>query len=520
VNGGISWSRDGRSVAFSTDGGLKRINLAGGGAQSLAPRTPAEYAGSWSNDDTILFSAPAPPAAVAIGRVPAAGGSVTRLTAPNPERSEDGHVVPRWLPDGEHFIYLGGRASGLGGTVYLGSVSGGEPRPLFRIDESQELGRRNRTLNLAYANGFILHFRDEALMAQPFNVDSLALRGEPLTLLENVGEFSVAENLLVYREAADTQERRRRLTWVDRAGRPVGQVETPPSFRFPVLSPDARQIAVAAPGPDSPWDDIWTIDVERGLARRLTFDQAADIAAVWSPDSERIAFSSARNAAGDVASTIYVRGVSSAEAEQQLFGTSSTVFAVTHDWSRDGRYILFHRLEGDGSAFWVLPLSGDESPRSLLEFSFEIGPGRLSPDGRWIAYAADESDGFQIIVQPFPNVGDGKWQVSVRGGFNPRWRDDGRELYYLARDGSIMAVDVEESGGRFEAGEPHALFATKLRFPTTRSTFDHFFDVAPGGERFLVIEESSDLPEPDSNPSARATETLNVIVNWTSRLRE
>lgn len=514
------WSHDGGSVAFFTDEGLKRIGVAGGAAQTVAPRTPMRGPGTWGNDDTILFATPAPPAAVAIGRVAASGGEVALLTTPEPGLSQDAHIHPRWLPDGEHFIYLGGRASGVGATAYVGSVTGDEPRALFRIEESQILGGGNRSLNLAYASGFILYFRDGTLMAQPFDAESLMLRGEPRALLENVGEFSVGGDLLVYREAAMSRERERRLTWRDRTGRLLGEIEAPRRFRFPVLSPDARLVAVSAPSSDSPWDDIWTID-ERGARRRLTLDEAADHSAVWSPDGERVAFASSRNATGDIANTIYVRSSSGAEPEQQLFAAPDTDFTVPHDWSRD--HIVFHRLRinaSSASAFWVLPLSSDEPAYSLLEFSFPVGQARVSPDGRWIAYPADESDGYQIIVQPFPNVGDGKWQVSTRGGFNPRWRDDGLELYYVDPDGTIMVVDVEAAGSEFEPSAPRPLFDIEITFPTTRSTFDYFFDVAESGQRFLVIDELSDAPEPERDPNepTRGAETLHVIVNWAAKL--
>jgi dipeptidyl aminopeptidase/acylaminoacyl peptidase len=514
---GPFWSPDGRALAVYRDDGLFRIDLSGGGPRALAPRTPAPMAGEWADDGTILFGFMAPNApnvVVAIGRVPVAGGAVTQLTVPRPS---DGNVLPRLLPDGEHFIYLSGVPSANQATINLGSLTRGAVRPLFTITESGAIGRGNRSLHLAYAQGYILYFRDETLVAQPFDADALALRGEPLTLLEGVSEFAVTDDLLVYRASADTRAASdigSQLTWYDRSGSFLDVVVTPRRFSFPVLSPDGRHVAVSAPGPDSPWSDIWTIELERRITRRQTFDEARDVAAVWSPDGSRIAFASARDAGADVVSSIYERTVDAA-AEQNLYSGRSTERTLPNDWSQHG--ILFQRFEAGKQELRVLPLSG-EPPYSLLEFSYPVRPARLSPDGRWLAFSADESDGFQIIVRPFPNVGDDTVQVSTRGGINPRWRADGRELYYLASDGAIMAVEVEVVDGRFRPGAPRPLFATRIPFPTPTEDANHYFDVAPDGERFLLNDPPPESPQPD--PDAPTAGKLHVIVNWTSLLRD
>jgi len=511
---GPFWSPDGRSLAFYRDADLLRINVSGGGPQWLASGSPAPMGGAWRGDGSILFPSMTPTTEVAIGQVPAAGGSVTHVTVPG---SANGDVMPRLLPDGKHFIYLSGRPAATEATIKLASFDGSAAQPLFTITETAALGRGNRSVNLEYANGYILYFRDETLMAQPFDAQALTMSGEPQMLLNGVSEFSITDDLLVYRTSSDTRASATasQVNWYDRAGIFLGIVQLPYDFTFPVLSTDGRHVAVSAPGPDSPWSDIWTIDLERGITQRQTSHELRDVAPVWSPDGARIAFASARDGGGGIPSSIYERTVN-AFAEQKLFSARSTEFTMPNDWSRNN--IIFTRSEGEKYAFWVLPLADDRPPYPLVEFSYPVGPARFSPDGRWIAYAANESDGFQIIVQPFPNVDSKKIQISTRGGLNPRWRADGRELYYLGRDGAIMAVEVEVVDGTLNVGAPRALFATRIRFPLPTENAEHYFDVAPDGQKFLLNDGAPESPQPD--PDAPTAETLHVVVNWASTLRD
>jgi Tol biopolymer transport system component len=300
--------------------------------------------------------------------------------------------------------------------------------------------------------------------------------------------------LLAYRaaSAASTQ-----LTWFDRAGKAVGVAGDldANSMQFPELSPDGRRVAMSrTPQANT---DIWLMDLVRGGLTRLTFDAGADLNPVWSPDGMQIAFSSSRKGVFDV----YLKPSNGSGAEDVLLGTPIT--KVTQDWSKDGRFLLYYVNSKTGRDLWAMDMIGqDHKARVVANTPFEEVLAQFSPDGRWVAYQTNESGRFEIVVQPFPDAG-GKWQVSTGGGVTPRWRADGKEIYFLAPDATMMAAPVTASGKTFESGTPMALFPTRILGGGAVSTNRPQYAVARDG-RFLInqpVKEAAATP-------------ITLLMNW------
>jgi Tol biopolymer transport system component len=341
-------------------------------------------------------------------------------------------------------------------------------------------------------------------MAQAFDAGKLQLSGEPFPVVEQVGFnsangrgfFTVSENgVLAYRDFvfADTQ-----LAWVDRTGKQIARIGTAAQITGLALSPDEKRVVVPRFDSQTGTSDLWLIDQARET--RFTFDPASDTYPVWSPDGNRIAFGSGRSGSTD----LYLKPSSGAGNEELLLKSSNS--KAPHDWSLDGRYLLYGEIDPKTNFdLWVLPLFGDRKPIPFLQTTFNETNGRFSPDGRWIAYVSNETGPFQVYVQSFPQSG-GKWMVSTNGGTQPRWRPDGKELFYLGADRKLMVVDVKEDANKFEAGSPRALFEMRI-FVGFGSTPG--YEVTRDGQRFLVNtpgEESLAAP-------------LIVVLNWTAGLK-
>ena len=272
----------------------------------------------------------------------------------------------------------------------------------------------------------------------------------------------------------------------------------------PELSPDGRHVAVNRNLQGN--FDIWLIETARGVTSRFTFDAGADVSPLWSPDGNRIVFRSNRKGVGD----LYEKSSSGAGSEQLLL--ESSLNKNPTDWSPDGRFILYlQQGPKTGYDLWVLPMSGERKPFPFLNTSFDEREGHFSPDGRWVAYVSNESGRPKVYVQPFPGPG-GKWQVSSGGGIDPRWRGEGKELYYIAPDGKLMAAPIQAAGETLEAGTPAALFQTRIVGGGTGmgpGTSEQYA-VAPDGQRFLInvtAEEASASP-------------ITIVLNWTASLKK
>jgi serine/threonine protein kinase/Tol biopolymer transport system component len=524
----VFWSPDSRYVAFGAEGKLKKLDVNGGPAQTIADQQRGLYGGTWSPSGTILYNA----TVKTFGVAPTSGGN-KRSWPTQPKDDDAPRVLPEKLPDGDHFLYVSPAMplGSSGRTLLVGSLATGESSRLADFPVGDDFVPGNLTATtIAYADGYVLYLlsgNGGTLSALPFDATALAVRGAPVPVAEHVAEFSVsATGVLVYRElelpttvAAPPQHR---LVWVDRHGEPVAEVPAPAGYRLPSLSPDGRRIALRVPGQNG-LGDVWTIDAENGAPTRITFDDAEDGAPIWSPDGTQLAFNSGRKATlARMPTALYRRAANGAGADELLFAAGDSATVAPIGWSSDGRLLLFARnelLAQERVDVWALELNGERTARPIIESPARKGPARLSPNGRWLAYGTDETKVVEVVAQPFPDVARGKWQISKGGGSQPRWRGDGRELYYLALNGDLMAVDVDTTSDVLTTGAPHKLFATGAP-PNTNVVVDYDFDAAPDGQRFLLNLVASGKPAQASTDTAAAADLpLHVIVNWTAGLR-
>ena len=427
------WSPDSHSIAFYAGGKLKRIDIAGGAPLNLAG-SAAAFGGSWNADGDIVFTASSGP----LSRIKATGGTastVTHLTPPNQVQ----HRYPQFLPDGRHFLFF---VIGMPETtgIYAGSLDGGDPKMITLADSAGSL----------LAPGTIVFGRGTSLLAQHLDLKTLALTGEPTRIgaftpssFGGLGGASIsADGRIAYRVGSDAP---RRLKWLDRNGKDAGYVGEPDPavLLYPELSPDGRQVAIdRSPQINS---DIWVVDVAHGNLTRLTFDPAIELGPIWSNDG-RIAYSSTKK--GEY--NIYAKPSNGAGAEEALLEGPNNKYA--QDWSKDGKYLLYSELDSKQvRSLWALPMTGaDRMKIKVAAGSADSYNGQFSLDGHWVAYQTNEPGDFQIVVQTFPQP-TGKWQISVGGGIQPRWSADGKELYFLAPDGKLMAVTVTTSGSSFSS---------------------------------------------------------------------
>jgi Tol biopolymer transport system component len=483
------WSPDSHSLGFFAEGKLKKIETTGGLAVSLCD-SPASAGGSWSSTGVIIFTRPYNGG---IMRIPEEGGN------PQPVAKGDGNNgfaqrFPWFLPDGRQFLYLRLYDEPEKSGIYVSSLDSNESRFLLPALSNAEYA----------VPGYLLYVRERSLMAQPFDAGPARITGRALTLVEDIdyqaenrrGEFSASGNgVLVY--TSGSKVGLTQLTWFDRDGKQVGTVGTPAGMQWPAISPDGKSVVVDQLEPNSGAQNLWLHDLVRGTQTRLTFNSRLNRYVVWSPDGGHIAFVSNR----DGFFRIYRKAISGAEPEQIVHSTPA---AWPDDWSHDGQRLIVEVPPGGSNEtndLWVVPLSGDRKPQPLLNSKARERWGRLAPDGRWLAYASDESSRSEIYVTTFPNPG-GKWQVSIGGGSMPVWRHDGKELFFLSPERKLMAVAVK-GGDRFEAGAPTPLFETNIAVgPNVR------FDVGPNG-RFLIPVQ----------PQQTGNTTMTVRINWNAGLK-
>jgi Tol biopolymer transport system component len=279
--------------------------------------------------------------------------------------------------------------------------------------------------------------------------------------------------------------------WVDRDGRRLGTVGDPAQYGDVELSPDARQAAVSVLDPAANARDLWVFDIERGVRTRFTSDRADDVAPLWSADGTRIFFTSNRRGHFD----LYQKAASGVGTEMLVFADGSEKYPT--GLLPDGRSLLYWAFDADGATIWTLPLAGESRPASVL--GMPAGPGWLSPDGEWLVYSSSESGRNEVYVVPFP-VASRRWQVSSAGGNLPRWRGDGREIFYAGRDNRLMAVAVTATGSTLDVGSPRPLFEARPVGPR------FFYDVSPDGQRFLL----------NSLRSESLSSSINIVQNWST----
>jgi eukaryotic-like serine/threonine-protein kinase len=471
------WSPDSRSIAFFAHGKLLRMDLDGGPPQAIAESASLPLGGAWSRDGVIAFT----PRVGSLYRVPASGGEGTAIT-------QAGHVevFPSFLPDGRHFLFA--RASGPGqGDEYAGSLASKDAKLILP-----------GALTAAYAPpGYLLFLRGRTLMAQPFDLRALSVSGDPSAIADGVEDFSVSgTGTLVYTFGLAGMTH---LVWVDRAGKQISEAAPPGEYDNMQLSPDGKRVAFD--GTNSGNMSIWIRDLERGIQSRLTFQRSN--VPQWSPDGSTLVFAWIGIGSAEIID-LGERPANMSEAEKVLAKLSAPPIMFPSDWSSDGRYLVYYRTDTNSkSQLWVLPMFGDRKPFPFLRSEFDQSEGQVSPDGKWIAYVSDESGAPQICVTSFPTP-SGIQQISTAGGTQPRWRRDGKELFYLALDDELMAVAVR-TGGTFGADSPRALFETRLPVSDLRQAYS----VSPDGQRFLLT-----VPMETASPS------MTLVQNWQMGLKK
>ena len=476
------WSPDSRQLAFVAEGRLKKIDVGGGSPQDICELTGLGgfASGTWNAEGTIIFSS----LLSRLHRVSDAGGEPVPITALDESRQEIGHSWPSFLPDNRHFLFT---AYGAEPAVRLGSLDSSDTTHVMT----------GRSMAMYAEPGYLLYDRQATLFAQPFDVENMELGGEAIRIAEvfsNLGgaAFGVSRNgTLIYR-GGETGASHAEFVWFDRMGKRLDTAGEPGPYESALkLSPDGQRLAVSIN------EDIWLMDWTRGINERFTHDPAREGDVVWSPDGTQLAFTSFRSGSGD----IFVKDASGLGEATLLVGTPAAEFL--EDWSNDGRYIVY-KSTADQDYYAIPLLEEPREPFRVIQSPFNLDEVEFSPDSEWLAYNSDDSGSHQVYVISFP-AADQRRQISTEGGAAPRWRSDGRELYYLALDGKMMAVDIE-LGESIGSGIPRVLFETGL---TTLYNLDQY-DVTPDGEQFIVrVPLTEDTPTP-----------ITVVLNWAVELNE
>ncbi len=494
---GGDWSPDSKSIVFGTDRELKRVSLDGGNPITLCelPAAGGAFAflrASWSPDGSrIVFSS-----GLKLHEVVARGGEPKLLF--EQEKSESLRYF--WSP---HFLPSSGAS---GGLVYTAALGTGDRRvELLDLNngERRELGpgdfpRYSRSGHLIYGPS---DGADSGLWALPFSLESLTATGEAFPI-EEAGEYGTVarDGTLVYLDSPG--ENLEKLVWRDRSGEVLETVgQTQQGIASPTVSPDGRLLAVSAV--DGGNRDIWIHDPVRDTKMRLTFDEGSERRPTWSPSGREITYRRRQGSGWSIASK-----ATDGTGEATVLVGSEALVSVP-DWSHDGKHLAYHGISADTRRnIWYLKPGGDGvQPTIFLSTPANEAAAKFSPDGRYLAYVSDESGREEVYVRPFPE-GSGKWQVSVNGGVQPRWRHDGRELFYV-EESTLMGVVVATEQG-FVLGQRQRLFESEdLRAAAFSGPQ---YDVSADGQRFLTTTPAEDENAPP--PSIR------VVQNWYGEFRD
>jgi eukaryotic-like serine/threonine-protein kinase len=485
------WSPDSRFIAFDSGGKLKKIEVSGAPPQTICSLSSLAVGGSWNRDGVIIFGT----MDNGIMSVSDSGGAVSQVTKPNPTRQERMHTFPVFLPDGRHFLYLCDSSNPEYSGIYIGAL---DPSP-GKGDSKPLITTRAGAVYMPSKNsssGHLLFLRDQMLMAQRFDDSSLKLMGDPVHVVEQVGSnweygfFSASMNgALIYRQSVENQ-----LVWIDRSGRELTAIGEPGNYPTFDLSKDATRLVVSRAQADGRLN-LWLMDMLRGQLTPLTLGNAEHTDPRWLTNGRQVIFVIEDDSK-------FISQVSLPDSKPTKIYKLGNTSCGLDDVSPDGRHLLYHL---GGPELWALPLA-DRGKPTLVASSLSgfIDQARFSPDGRWIAFNTNESGRHEVKVIAFPPTNE-KWQISRTGGVQPMWKGDGREMYFLSPDGTLMSVDVQ-AGRTFQFGTPRTLFKTQLSITDQTEQYAP----APDGKSFLVAQ-----------PAAESTTSpFTVILNWTSLLKK
>ena len=490
------WSADSRSLGFFANGKLNRIDLSGGPPLALC-NIAIGRGGTWGADGTILFT---PNVSSPVFRIAASGGTAQQVTKLNGSLNERSHRWAQWLPDNKHFLFFAQRAVVGTGGVYVGSLDSGASKLIMQNDS-----------NAVYSpSGNLLFVREGILMAQRFDARQLRLDGDAVPLVGHVGVnaitsraiFAVSETGIMVYEAGNATGDTDQLIWYDRTGKQIEATGTPGLYLEPSVSADSRKLAISGLPGGTGNLNIWVFDLARATKTRLTFPPSSDRQPNWAPDGKSVAFVSNRNGPPH----IYLNSSDGTGAPTALTVDDASEFAPR--FSADGRYLLFERLSERPDSrreIWGVPLSDDRNAFPVIQSQYDVYAPALSPDGKWLAYESRESGRPEICVIPFFH-GTGKWEVSSAGGVQPRWRRDGRELFYISTDNKIMSAEITEQGSSLLIGEVQSLFQVN---PVPFAGGSNY-DVTGDGKKFVVA----------SLAASQVSEPLTLVVNWLALLKQ
>ncbi|MBM3818976.1 MAG: hypothetical protein FJW14_08170 [Acidimicrobiia bacterium] len=538
--GRLFWSPDSRWVAFFAGGRLKRVEATGGPPQNVC-ETPDLLGGTWNEDGVIVFAS-----SKGLQRVLAAGGQPSPIELGG-DLAKQNPREPYFLPGGRQFLLLAGEGEA-DAAVYAASLDSPDTTRLV-----------TSASNAVYAEpGYLLYHREGTLYAQAFDADDVEVSGEALRVADGLpyadgGAAAFAAShagILIYRNDPQRQAASagagpeqggnlpdRPLRWASRTG--TGDVAGAPGGWTGVdLSPDGRRAAVHRH--DGEGGDIWIFEDGQTTPSRFTFDAGQDNSSpVWSPDGARIAFASQRGGK----SGLYTKAADNTSAEELALESDRP--AMPMSWTGN-RLVYWTSDSKTGGDIWAVPLDGDRKPVPLLQTRADERTPQVSPDGRWLAYSSNETGRSEIYIRPFPD-GPGRIQVSVNGGVYPRWRRDGRELYFMSLVvlGSVMASDISVSGASVQRGVPRTLFQSFYAGGEHPVGQYHAFAAAPAGDRFLMAQFESlatgfgrgvvggfnfaaafALPFVTADrraaaaPSSLSTAPITVVLDWTAGLRQ
>jgi Tol biopolymer transport system component/predicted Ser/Thr protein kinase len=479
------WSPDSRSLAFFAESKLKRIAIAGGPPQSICDVPAGPGSGSWGSKGDIVFGF-----GRELSRVSADGGAISALRRPDTSKDEGGVLLPDFLPDGDRFFYGAGVRSQKN-RVYIGSLSSSESTLLIETNS-----------RMVHAlPGHVMYVRERTLLAQRFDDRSGRLEGDASPIAENVdyfspigiAGFSVSSTGVLAYHASDSIGQ---ITWITRAGVQTGTVAAPAGYQNIRVSPDGKRLAFDRSEQRTNATDVHVFDLTRGTDTRVTSAAGSEFAPIWSPDGRRLVFTWDKNAPPFLHQLV----LDNSTPAEPLVQPSESVF-TPGDWHPDGTRIAYEASDAvTAQDLWILPMTGDRTPKAFLKTRFNETAPRFSPDGRWLAYVSDEAGQPDVYVRPFPGPGEAH-RISTGGGSNPHWRRDGKELFYVVGQ-RLMAAPIS-AAATFDVGVAKELFDRK-----PARIID--YDVAADGQSFLL---NSEVSGPETKP-------INIVVNWMAALKK